>query len=85
MAHDYPQDWEKKVAFMRDRSVVDAMWNNDGALISAKTAPVPTEADQEETQRSYTPTQREMMTRAEQRRVASAATGGPRVKPEHVG
>jgi hypothetical protein len=76
MGEGYPQEWETKLAWMRERSVTSATWSPDGLhLTSAEAAPVPVDdARMEQDKQSQTP---EQPRRADQR-VAFAASGGPR-------
>jgi hypothetical protein len=76
----YPDEWISKVAFMRDHSLTSATWSPDGAhLTSAEAAPVPSsDAPTEQDKQSQSPVERERARLAEMRRVAFAASGGPR-------
>lgn len=79
---DHPHDWERKVAWMRDRGAVRAEWTGDQynpVLTHVELGPAP-QADDMKTQQSLTADEQEKRERERLAKLRFAHSGGP-VRP----
>ncbi len=75
----YPDDWELKAAFMRDRGIGHAEWSHTNELLVCTTGAPPVEPlHDDNSAKQPTADELERRMRDEHRRVALAASGGPR-------
>jgi hypothetical protein len=72
-------DWSAKAAWMREEGVRVATWDDDDHLLHLELDPKhrPVDEEPQQTNQQHSPSEQPDVMRAEERRIATAATGRP--------
>lgn len=84
MAIHARDDWDAKLAWMREKSVTRATWSDEGALTSADAAPMPS-PENENTAKPQTASEIQKQIREQRERLIGLTSGGPRLSRERIG